>query len=130
MPSLHVISGCNAVCTFHGIRKSTWLSTIQKKEECLDALRLLGETLEVDNGIFNTIERLVYHLYGKQTEHRISNAQYKKFSQGKTPNPQQLSPTHNQLQSYVWKQALLANSDIPSPSGHGWLLRDDLLKIQ
>ena len=48
-------------------------------------------------------------------------------------------PTHNELQQhvkccnyqyYVWKQALPANPDVPSPFGHGWLLRDDLLKIQ
>ena len=30
----------------------------------------------------------------------------------------------------AWKQALLANPDMLSISGHGWLLRDDLLKIQ
>ena len=78
-------------------------------------------------------------MYGRQKEHRINNARYKKFSQGKTQNPQQLSPTHDQLQqhgkrcnyqSYVWNQALLADPDIPPPCGHGWLLRDDLLKIQ
>ena len=63
LPSLHVISGCDAVCRFHGIGKFTWLSTIQKKEEYLDALRLLGETLEVDDSVFNTFERLVCHYY-------------------------------------------------------------------
>ena len=74
-----------------------------------------------------------------RTEHGIKNARYKKFSQGKTPDPQQLPPTHDELQQYakrcnyqpyVWKQVLLANPNIPSPSGHRWLLRDDLLKIQ
>ena len=139
LPSLNAISGCDAVSAFHDIGKGTWLSMIQKKEEYIDALRLLGETLEVDDSVFNTTERLVCHLYGMQTEHRINNARYKKFSQGKTANPQQLPPTHDELQqhvkrcnyqSYVWKQALLVNPDIPSPSGHEWLLRDDLLRIQ
>ena len=82
---------------------------------------------------------MLCHLYGTQTEHGANNTWYKKFSQGKTPDQQQLTPTHNKLQQhvkrcnyhyYVWKQSLLANPDIPSPSGHGWLLRDDLLKIQ
>ena len=57
-----------------------------------DALRLLGETPEVDDSVFNTIERLMCHLYGMQAEHGINNARYKKFSQGKTPDPQQLPP--------------------------------------
>ena len=102
-------------------------------------MRLLGETLELDDGVVNTIERLVCHLYGMQTEQGINNARYKKFSQGKTPDPRQLPPIHNEFQhhvqrcnyqSYVWKQVLFANPDLPSPSVHRWLLRDDLLKIQ
>ena len=60
------------VCLFDGIRKATWLSATQKKKEYLDALRLPGETLEVDDSVFNTIERLVYHLYGMQTGHGIN----------------------------------------------------------
>ena len=105
----------------------------------MDTLRLLGETLEVDGSVFNTIERLVCHLYGMQTEHEINNARYKKFSRDKNPDPQQLPPKHDELQqhvksfnyqSYVWKQALFANPDITSPSGNEWLLRDDFLNIQ
>ena len=68
LPSLHATSGCDAVSAFHDIGKATWLSTIQKKEEYIDAWRLLGETLEVDDSVFNTIERLVCHLYGMQME--------------------------------------------------------------
>ena len=103
---------------------------IQKKEEYLDALRLLVETLEVGDSVFNTIERLVCRLYGMQTENGINNARYKKFNQGKTPDPQQLPPTHNELkqhvkrcnyQSYIWKQVLLANPDIPSSSIWSWV---------
>ena len=56
LPSLHPISGCDTVSAFYGIEKATWLSKIQKKEEYLDALRLLGETLELDDSVFNTIE--------------------------------------------------------------------------
>ena len=139
LPSLHAFSGCDAVSPFHGTGKANWLSAIQKKEEYMYSLRLLGESPEVDDSVFNTIERLVCHLYGMPMEHRINNARYKKFSQGKTPDTQQLPPTHDELQrhvkrcnyqSYLWKQALLPNPDIPSPSGHGWLLRDNLLKIQ
>ena len=73
------------------------------------------------------------HLYGMQREHRINNARYKKISQSKTRDPQQLHPTHDELQQYVkccndqpyvWKPALLVNPDISSPSGHEWLLRN------
>ena len=51
-----------------------------QKEDDLDALRRLIETLKVDDSIFNTIERLVCHLYCVQKKHGINNARYKKLS--------------------------------------------------
>ena len=73
------------------------------------------------------------HLYGMQTKHAINNTRGTK-----TAHAQQLPPTQDEFQkhvkcwnyqSYVWKQALVSNPDISCPSGHEWLLRDDLSKI-
>ena len=96
----------------------------------MDVLRLLGETFDVDESVLSTIERLMSHLYGMQMEHRVNNTQYRKFIQGKAPDPQELHLTHDELQqyvkrcnyqSYVWKQASVANPNMPSPSRHLFL---------
>ena len=68
LSSLHTISECDTVSAFHGIGKTTWLSMIQKKEGCLEVLRQLVETLEVNSSVFNTIKSLVCHMYRRNTE--------------------------------------------------------------
>ena len=37
LPSLHAISGCDTVSAFYGIGKAKWITTVEKKEEYLDA---------------------------------------------------------------------------------------------
>ena len=85
---------------FMALEKSLGYQRFRRKEY-LNALRLLEESLKVGDSVFNTIERLVCHLYGIQTEHGIKNRLYKKFNQGKTPDPQQLPLTHDELQQHV-----------------------------
>ena len=127
--ALHVISDCDLVSAFNGIGKAKSLSTLEKREECMNAMRLLGETLEVTEGLFAIIERMVCHLYGMPEESDLNSARYKKFCRAKTPEPQQLPPTRDELlqsvkranyQSRVSKQALNTNFELHSPIGHGW----------
>ena len=93
LPSLYAISGSDAASAFPGIGKATWLSTIQKKAEYMDALRLLRKTLEVDDSVLHTIERLMCRLYGMQTEHRIQSRQKSRSTA--------TTPTHDELQQHV-----------------------------
>ena len=85
--SLHVISGCDAVSAFNGIGKAKWLSTLEKQEEYMNAMRLLGESLEVTENLFAVIERMVCNLYGMPEESDINIASYKKVCRAKTPEP-------------------------------------------
>ena len=101
LPSLHAISGCDSVNTFNGIGKAKWLSTLEKPEEYLNAMRLLGESLEVTESLFSIIERMVCHLYGMPHKSDIDIASYKKFCRGKTPEPHQLPPTKDELLQHV-----------------------------
>ena len=57
LPSLHAISGCDSVNACNGIGKAKWLSTLEKREEYMNAMRLLGESLEVTESLFTIIER-------------------------------------------------------------------------
>ena len=59
----------------------------------MNAMRLLGESLEVIENLFAIIERMVCHLYGMPEESGINSARYKKFCRAKTPKPHQLPPT-------------------------------------
>ena len=127
--ALHVISDCDLVSAFNGIGKAKSLSTLEKREECMNAMRLLGETLEVTEGLFAITERMVCHLYGMPEESDLNSARYKKFCRAKTPEPHQLPPTRDELlqsvkranyQSRVSKQALNTNFELHSPIGHGW----------
>ena len=138
LPSLHAISGCDSVSAFHGLGKGKWLSTLLNKEEDVEAMRLLGESLQITESLFCTIERMVCHLYGMPEEHDIDNARYKMFCRSKTPEPYQLPPTKDELlqhikranyQSFVWKQALDSSFEVESPVGHGWQENDGNLEV-
>ena len=76
LPSLHVISGCDSVSAFNGIGKAKWLSTLEKREEYMNAIRLPGESLEVTESLFAIIERMGCHLYGMPEVSDINSANF------------------------------------------------------
>ena len=74
LPSQHAISGCDSVSAFNGIGKGKWLSTLEKREEYMNAVKLLGESVEVTEVLFAIVERTVCHLYGMPEESDINSA--------------------------------------------------------
>ena len=128
LPSLHAISGCDSVSAFNGIGKAKWLSTMEKREEHMNVMTLLGESLEVTESLFAIIKIVVCHLHQMPEESNINIASYKKFCRAKTTEPYQPPPTKDELlqhvkranyQSLLWKQALNTNFEPHSPIGHG-----------
>ena len=101
LPSLHTISGCDSVSAVNGIGKAKWLSTLEKREEYMHAMRLLGESSEVTESLFAIIERMVCHLYGMPEESDINSARYKKFCRAKKSEPHQLPLTKDELLQHV-----------------------------
>ena len=67
----------------------------------MNAMRILGESLEVTESLFITIEGMVCHLYGMPEESDINSARHKKFCRVKTPEPHQLPPTADELLQHV-----------------------------
>lgn len=135
LPSLHAISGCDAVSAVNGIGKGKWVATVQKKESYLEKLSILGESLHVADSTFKEIEQLVCHLYGMQEEEKINVVRYRKFCKENFPEPNKLPPTEDEIrqhvkranyQAFVWKRALEVNPNIESPVGHGWCMTDCL----
>ena len=99
------------MCTIDGKGKAKWLSTVQKKEEYLQSVSQLGDTIRINADLFQKIEKLFCHLYGMPHETNINKTCYRKFN---TSEPHRLPQTKDELtqhiiclnyQAYVWKRA-------------------------
>ena len=139
LPSLHAISGCDAVSAVNGIGKGKWLSTAQKKDIYLEELSTLGESIDIDESTFKVLEQLFCHLYGVPEKSEINEVRYIKFCKENVPEPNKLPPTEDELrqhikranyQAFVWKRALDVNPNIPSPVGNGWCLTENCLEVK
>ena len=53
----------------------------------MNAMRLLGKSLEVTESLFAITERMVCNLYSMHEESDINSARDKKFRRAKTPEP-------------------------------------------
>ena len=97
----------------------------------MNAMILLGESVEVTESLFAIVERMVCHLYGMPEESDANNARYKKFCRAKIPESHQLPPARDELlqhlkranyQLLVWKQPL---SRILQSDTAGKIMRED-----
>ena len=59
---LHAFSGCDSMSAFHGIGKRKGLNIVKSDEEDCKALGLLGESLQVEDALFDMIESAVCQL--------------------------------------------------------------------
>ena len=62
LPTLHAFSGCDAVSAFNGIAKIKWLSAVEKREEFMDAMKLLGESLQLNESLVAATEQFFCHI--------------------------------------------------------------------
>ena len=104
----------------------------------MNAMILLGESVEVTESLFAIVERMVCHLYGIPEASDTNSARYKKFCRAKIPKSHQLPPAKDELlhhlkranyQLLVWKQALNTNFEPHSPIGHVWQDNEGRLEI-
>ena len=89
LPALHAISGCNSVSAANGKGKEKWLSTVQKKEEYLQSVSQLGDTIRINEDVFQKIENMFCHLYRMPDETNINETRYRKFCMENKPEPHQ-----------------------------------------
>ena len=67
----------------------------------MNAMRVLGDSLEATESLFTIVERMVCHLYGMPEESDVNSAMYKKFCMAKTPESHQLPRTKDELLQHV-----------------------------
>ena len=72
-------------------------------------------------------------MYGRPKLADVNECRYVTFC-AKRGQSQSLPPCHDALRNHtmgadyqaaVWRHALDANPEVPSPEGHGWLITDD-----
>ena len=60
---LRAFSGYDSTSTFHGIGKRKKLNLVKGKEEYYNTLGFLGESLQIEDHLFDVIESTVYQIY-------------------------------------------------------------------
>ena len=133
---LHSITGTDTTSAFSGKGKQAGLNLVQTDALALKAMTQLGDNWDVTEELHNLCEMFVIHLYGVKVQ-SIDEARYVLFCT-KNHLSQQLPPTRDALRNHVkranyqaaiWKHALQAKPDIPSPEGHGWTLHENILQV-
>ena len=51
LPGLHAITGCDTTSSFNGIGKVKCFKIMESEESFIDAMSLLGESLEMSNAL-------------------------------------------------------------------------------
>ena len=138
LPGLHIFSGCDSTSAFHRIGKRKWLNIVKGNEEYCNALGLLGESLQIEDPLFDMIESIVCRAYGFLNKSNINDVRYEKCCGKKFPEPSKIPPTKEHLhqhvrrvnyQAFLWKNALEANQEIPDADQHGWDAVDGTYKV-
>ena len=97
LSGLHDFSGCYLKSAFHGIDKIKWLNLVKKNEIFCDALCLLGESLDIEETVYNVIEQMVCTAYGFENVANINEVRYRKFCSKQFPDPTMIPPTRDEL---------------------------------
>ena len=98
----------------------------------------IGRLPNVSDELYASCEQFVCCLYGSKRHISVNSLRYAMFCAGVSLSTQ-LPPTQDALcqhvqranyQAAVWRNALVAKPDLPSPNGHGWVYsQDGVLKI-
>ena len=139
---LHTFTGCDVNSAFVQKGKIKPLNVLLKKQEFTTAFKELGQSSEVSENVLDMLERFVCCLfYGKPSytstnKLRYDLVQQKYLVKGQRPLSSNagldislLPPCREALknhtlianyQAMIWKQADIAQPEIPDPVGNGW----------
>ena len=137
LPAFHSLTGCDSTSALFRVGKTKAWNGITKNQAHLNHLAEIGQSPDIDEQIATNAEVFICSLYdaAKKSPKTSDEARYLMFCQ-KTKNNLLLPPTSDSLkqhiaranfQSYVWRRALVARQDLPSPVGYGWKLEDNEL---
>ena len=137
VPGIYAFLGYDSPRAFQGIGKGKWLNITKGHEEYCNVLCLLGESLQTEDNLFDTIESMVRQGYGFLNKPYVNDGGYEKWCGEKFPKPP-ISPTKDNLhqhikrvnyQAFIWQNALEANQEILEADQNGWYVIDGNYKV-
>ena len=136
LPGFHAFSGCDTTSGFNGKGKKGFFKLLSSNENFREAMKKLGDDLDVNDDLLSSCEAAICKLYGSNCTD-VNQVRYEMLSKGAESHD--IPPTKDALilhtkrsnfQAYVWKRALDANFETPSPNGYGWKIKQDTLQIE
>ena len=73
-PGIHALSGCDSTSAISGIDKVDMFKAVCKDERFVNAVALLGESLDLSDSVVDVLEELFCSLYGLKAEISINKA--------------------------------------------------------
>ena len=137
LPGLHAFTGSDSTSAFLGKGKKAPLKLCQTDPVASATMASLGCTFTQERIPFSACESFVCKLYGRPELTSINECRYVMFC-AKQSQSQSLPPCQDSLnkhtlcvnyQAAIWRDALDANPDIPSPGNHGWNLENGFITI-
>ena len=137
LPSLHALTGCDAVSSFAGRGKKKAFEMVRDNQVIRDSVGVLGESLPLSAHSITRLEEVVCRLYNDNLCKQVHDLRYKMFCKGKNVQSHQLPPTSAALhyhlkranyQAFLWKKTLQPRIE-QEPVNHGWQLNEGRLEI-
>lgn len=136
LPGLHAFTGCDSTSCFTGKGKKGPLKLCCIDRECCEAMANLGRSFDVDAAVLVGAERFVCRIYGS-TQTEVNECRYHLFCSRNQhshslPPCQDALTKHTQRANYqaaIWRNALVADGQVPNPDGHGWLVNEDSISV-
>ncbi len=129
---IHSLTGCDSTSAVARIGKVKPWNLLVKSPAKFIGLNALGLNVETSEDLIECCSSFFSALYGGDPSIHIDKMRYKLFSQRQYQN-EYLPPTRDSLchhiqranfQAYIWRSALTAKPDIPSPVNHGWEIQE------
>ncbi|KAK3731327.1 hypothetical protein QZH41_001755 [Actinostola sp. cb2023] len=137
LPGVHAFTGCDSTSSFAGKGKKVAVKICKNDPVACQGMALLGQSFEMDEVPFSECEKFACKMYGWPDQTDVNNCRYVSFC-ARQSQSQSLPPCKYALQNHtkranyqaaVWRRALQANPEVPSPEGHGWLITEGDIKI-
>ncbi|XP_071817001.1 uncharacterized protein [Apostichopus japonicus] len=125
---LHAFTGCDSVSSFYGKGKAKSLSSFLNDDGAVSAMNQLGSHAVVTESLLIECETFVCKLYGSETTTSVNQLRHENFTRTQVKSSR-LPPNKDSLslhikranyQAYIWRNALKAFPELPTPIGQGW----------
>ncbi|XP_038062969.1 uncharacterized protein LOC119733637 [Patiria miniata] len=134
---LHCLTGCDSTSGFRGKGKTTPAKLAFKEVNAYPVFRAIGDDFTVTADVISGAEEFICHLYGQLDCTNVNIARYNLFQLGtvmETLMPPNKDALHLHVkranyQAAIYKRALEARPEVPSPHGRGWNIIDDVITI-